>query len=85
MSTIPIHVSDAMQTYVKDQAARRGYKDASEFISNLITADQHRQLRQEVEEQLLEAADGPFSDWTDDDVESIRAAGRRIIERRRVR
>jgi Arc/MetJ-type ribon-helix-helix transcriptional regulator len=83
MSSIDIRIPEQLQSYLNDQISRRGYKDASEFIQDLIEADRHRQVKQDVEAALLEAIEGPFSDWRDDDVDDIQSAGRRLIERRR--
>ena len=85
MSSININLPEALQAYLKEQLARRGYKDESEFVQNLLEQDRHRQVKQDVEAMLLETTGGPFEDWTDADVEDIRTAGRRIIERRRAR
>ena len=84
MSTLDIHLPDELSRYLRDEAARRGYRDISQFVQSLLQAEQHRQLGQELEARLLEAVDGPFSQWSDDDVDEIRKTGKQLIERRRV-
>ena len=37
----------------------------------------------EIESQLDEAVDGPFTEWTDDDVNDIRRLGTAILNRRK--
>lgn len=39
--------------------------------------------RSKIESQLLEVVNGPFSEWTDKDVEDIKRHGRSLIERTR--
>ena len=85
MSNIDIHLPDKLQGYLNDQVTRRGYKNASEFVKELIEADRQRQVRQEVESMLLETIDGPFDPWTNEDVDDIRAVGHRLIEKRRAK
>jgi len=85
MSTIDIRLPDHLKAFLEAQAARRGYADASEFVQALLEAEQHRQLKSELEQMLLETADGPFSDWTEDDVNDVRRGGKRLIQGRRAR
>jgi Arc/MetJ-type ribon-helix-helix transcriptional regulator len=80
-----IHLPDDLSSFVKDEAMRRGFRDPSAFVQSLIEAEQHRRVRQEVETMLLDAVSGPFTDWTDTDVEDIRRTGRSMIERRKAR
>ncbi|HYO08292.1 MAG TPA: hypothetical protein VER17_04925 [Tepidisphaeraceae bacterium] len=83
MSTLDIRLRGELRAYLEEQVARGGYKDASEFIEFLVEANKLRGLRAEVEAMLLEAADGPFAEWTDDDVADIERLGTRLIERRK--
>ena len=83
MKTIDITLPDDLQAFAQSEAARRGFKDPSAFVQSLLEAEKHRQTRQELEALLLEAADGPFTEWTDQDVDEIRHEGRRLIERRK--
>ena len=82
MSTIDVTLPDALKSFVDEQVARRGYRDASEFLQSLLEAERRRQIGGEVEALLHEVVDGPFEDWTEADVEDIHRAGRRVIEKR---
>jgi Arc/MetJ-type ribon-helix-helix transcriptional regulator len=85
VTDIAIQLPDELKTYLQRESARCGYKDVSEYVQELIEADKRRKVSAEIEEMLLEAADGPFTEWTDKDVEDIRRAGDRIIQRRKAR
>ena len=82
MTTLDVNLPDTLKAFVEEQVARRGYKDASAFVQSVLEAERQRQVGREVEQALLESADGPFTDWTDDDVEDIRRAGKRLVEKR---
>jgi Arc/MetJ-type ribon-helix-helix transcriptional regulator len=83
MSAIDISLPEALQKYVQEQVAHRGFSDAGEYLRSLIEADQHRQLDSEVEAMLLQAVDGPFTDWNERDLDDIRRVGSAIIDRRK--
>ena len=83
--TLKVELPDELSRYVEEQAAKRGYRDVSEYLAAVLEAEQQRELGNEIEDMLLEAVDGPFAEWNDRDVEDIRRAGRRIIERRKSR
>ena len=85
MSTSDIHLPQQLRRYLNEQAARRGYKDASALVQALVQADKDRIYDHDLERMLLEAADGPFEEWRDTDVEQIRRVGMKLIERRRRR
>ena len=85
MSTIGIQLPDALKAFVDQQVAKGEYRDASEFVQSLLEAEVRRRIGREVEQALLEAADGPFADWTEEDVEDIRRTGRRLVEERKGR
>lgn len=85
MSRIDLTLPDELSAYVQEQVASRGYRDASDFVQSLLEADRHRNVRDEVEAMLLDAADGPFTEWSDADVEDVRRVGKRLIERRNAR
>jgi Arc/MetJ-type ribon-helix-helix transcriptional regulator len=85
MSTIGIQLPDELRNYLQEEAARRGYKDQSEFVQALLEAEKLRDLRKDLEAMLLEAVDGPFTPWTDADVQDIEREGMRLIEQRKAR
>lgn len=56
MSTMNISLPEPLQVFVDEQVARRGYASSSEYLRELIRADQDRyQLRQ----LLLDGAASP--------------------------
>ncbi|HWB54218.1 MAG TPA: hypothetical protein VG722_08495 [Tepidisphaeraceae bacterium] len=80
-----ITLPDELRAFAQSEAARRGFKDPGEFMQSLLEAERHRQVGREIESLLIEASDGPFSEWTNADVEEIRRTGKRLIERRKSR
>jgi antitoxin ParD1/3/4 len=85
MTTIGITLPDSLKAFVEEQVALRGHRDASDFLQSLLEAERHRQVKREVEQLIGAAADGPFEEWTEQDVDDIRRAGRRAIEMRKRR
>ena len=81
MKHMDLVLPDDLQAFAAAESKRRGFENPSVFMQALLEAEKHRQVRLEVESLLLEAADGPFSEWTDDDVSDIRRAGTRLIDR----
>ena len=85
MSTIGINLPDTLKAFVDQQLVKGEFRDASEFVPSLLEAEVQRQIAREVEQVLLEAADGEFQEWTEQDVEDIRRTGQRVIEERKRR
>lgn len=81
--TLQFQLPDELSKYAQRRAAELGYRDASEYLAAVLEADQRRHLSVEIDELIAEAADGPFDAWTQQDVDDVRDAGRRIIEQRR--
>ena len=79
-STIGITLPAAMKTYVEAQAAKGGCTDISEFIVSVLEEHQHRRVRSEIETMLLKRIDGPFEEWTDQDMVDIRREGTALIK-----
>ena len=83
MSTLDLHLPHELRSFVDQQVARRGYKNASEFLQSLVEAERHRDLARELETSLLAALDEPSSPLTAADFEDIRRQGTSLIENRR--
>ena len=83
MKTVDVLVPDELEAFVESQVAERGLKSASDYFVSLAEAERHRTSGAEIEQLLDEAIDGPFSDWTDADVEDIRQVGTRLIAMRK--
>ena len=91
MTRIDIELPESMKAYLEEESRRRGYAGPSEFVQSLLEAEQHRHsndavpLDADTEAAIREGLDSPASPWTSQDVEHIRAEGRRLIELRKQR
>jgi hypothetical protein len=83
MTRIDLTVPETIKEYIEKQAAKEGFGLPSDFIIALVEAHKGRQRRSELESMLLETVDGPLTEWTDADVETIRRDGTDIINRRK--
>jgi antitoxin ParD1/3/4 len=83
MTTIDLTVPETIKEYIEKQASKEGYRLPADFVVALVQAHQERRHRLEVESMLLEAVDGPFTEWTDADVEDIRRQGAALISQRK--
>jgi antitoxin ParD1/3/4 len=54
METINISLPDSLKAFVETQVAEGGYSSASEYIRELIRADQKRKAEEKLEALLLE-------------------------------
>jgi len=77
--TIGLKLPSPMKAYLEAQATKCGCADVSEFVVSVLAAHQQRQVRSEIEAMLLERIDGPFAEWTDQDMEYIRKEGTALI------
>jgi antitoxin ParD1/3/4 len=57
MRTMNISLPDPMKQYVEEQVAAGAYSSASEYIRELVRADQKRQAKEQLEQVLLSALD----------------------------
>jgi antitoxin ParD1/3/4 len=55
MQTMNISLPDAMKQFVEDQVAAGAYSSASEYIRELVRADQKRQAKEQLEQALLDS------------------------------
>lgn len=63
MSTMNISLPDALKSFVDEQVAQRGYGTSSEYVRDLIRADQDRQRLRQL---LLDGAASPATETADD-------------------
>lgn len=54
MATLNISLPDAMRTFIEDEVRRGSYSTPSEFIRELVRADQKRKAETQLERLLLE-------------------------------
>ena len=55
MQTMNISLPDPMKHYVEEQVGRGGYSSASEYVRELVRADQKHKAKEQLEEVLLQA------------------------------
>lgn len=73
MDDLNISLPSSQQAYVEDQVASGQYPSVSEYVSELIRADQKAKAQEKLEALLLEGLDsGPGRQWTEDDWEKLR-------------
>jgi antitoxin ParD1/3/4 len=60
MTTLNISLPDSMRTFIEQQVSQSGYSTASEYIRQLVRADQKRAAQERLEALLLEGIEsGP--------------------------
>jgi len=57
METMNIDLPESMKRFVQERAIEGGYENASEYVRDLIRADQKRQDQERVDALLLEGLD----------------------------
>lgn len=63
MTTMNISLPESLKSFVDEQVATRGYGTSSEYVRELIRADQDRQRLREL---LLDGAESPAGGVADD-------------------
>lgn len=73
LTSMNVSLPGSMREFVREQMQAGGYANASEFIRQLIRAEQQR-LRKKLEALLLEGLDsGPATEMTEKDWKDLRA------------
>ena len=84
METMNIALPPAMKTFVQQQVQGAGYSSVSEYVRQLIRADQQRKAREEIDRKLLEALDGgPATPWSAKELETLKSRVRQRHSKRR--
>jgi len=55
MQTMNISLPDPMKQYVEEQVSAGGYSSASEYVRELVRADQKRRGKDQLEELLIQS------------------------------
>jgi len=72
-ASLNISLPETMKTWVEEQVAEGGYSTPSEFVRQLLRAEQQRQMREQIDRNLLKALDsGAATDLTAADWDNIR-------------
>ena len=79
-ATVNISLPPPMKEWIEAQVAVGGYGTVSEYVRHLVRAEQQRQLRQQVDDQLHAGLDsGDATPMTADDWKHIRQEGRKRL------
>jgi len=87
MQTMNISLPDPMKQYVEEQVSAGGYSSASEYVRELVRADQKRRAKEELEQILMNAMNsGDPIDITPEVVEDVKRRLRaRAVQRKAAR
>jgi len=81
-----ITVPRTMRAWVRKQVTQKGLRSADEFIRKLLHDEKLRQLRDSIDEKLVEGLNsGPATEMTKKDWERIRREGLKRLAARKVR
>ena len=83
MQSMNISLPDALKQFVDGQIATGRYGTASEYVRDLIRADEKRKAQEELEMKLLEGLRSPESELTHDDWAAIRKEALAKLEERK--
>ena len=84
MDTMNIAVPETLKEFVQTRVAEGGYSSVSEYVRELIRADQKQQAWAVLEAEVLKGLhSGPATPMTAEDWESIRAEVRKRFEARK--
>lgn len=88
-TALNISLPEATRSWVEDQVRKHGYGTVSEYIRQLLRDEQKRQLREEVDHNLLDALDSgdasPLTrkDWQDIERQGLKKARTKKTRRAR--
>ncbi|MBI3468807.1 MAG: type II toxin-antitoxin system ParD family antitoxin [Planctomycetes bacterium] len=81
-----ITLPESLSAWVNEQVEKGDYESPSDYVRRLIRQEQRRRVREQIEQNLLEALDsGPATPMTRKDWEDIRREGRRRAAARKNR
>ena len=72
MDNLNISLPATQQSFVEDQVTDGHYPSVSEYLSDLIRADQKAKAQEKLEALLLEGLEGEDSEWTTADWDALR-------------
>lgn len=71
--TMNISLPETMKTFVDNTIVSEGYGTASEYVRDLIRADQKRKEQEKLEQVLLKALEGEPEELTDNVWDNLKA------------
>jgi len=85
MQSMNISLPDPLKHFVDVQIAQGRYSSVSEYVRELIRADEKRKAAEDLESQLLEGLRSGESELTADDWQAIRKEALARVEARKKR
>jgi len=83
MESMNISLPEPMKRFVDTQIAEGRYGSASEYVRELIRADERQKAQARLEELLLEGLQGEATQLDADDWRSLRAQALNLVKARR--
>ena len=83
MQTMNISLPDSLKQFADGQIAQGRYSSASEYVRELIRADEKRKTEEQLEAKLLEGLSGPESELTSADWSDIHKEALAKLEARK--
>ena len=71
MDDLNISLPASQQAFAEDQVADGHYPSVSDYLSDLIRADQKARAQEKLEAVLLEGLEGEATPWTEADWEAL--------------
>jgi antitoxin ParD1/3/4 len=84
MQSMNISLPDPMKQFVDGQIAQGRYSSASEYVRELIRADEKRKAQEQLEAKLLEGLSSPESELTPAQMTAIRKEALARLEARKL-
>ena len=85
MQSMNISLSEPLQQFVDAQISQGRYSSTSEYMRELIRADEKRKAEEQLEAKLLEGLASPESELAKEDWEKMRNEALIIIESRKAK
>jgi len=82
MQSMNISLPDPLKQFVDSQVAQGRYSSTSEYMRELIRADEKLKAEEQLEAKLLEGLNSPESELGKEDWKEIRNAALNILESR---
>ena len=74
MDSMNISFPGPLKSWIDEQVAEGRYSNASEYVRELVRADEKAKARERLEMLLLEGLASEESDWVPGDIDAIRSA-----------
>lgn len=85
MQSMNISLPDPLKQFVDSQVAQGRYSSTSEYMRELIRADEKMKAQEQLEAKLLEGINSPESEFNTEDWKEIRKEALILLELRKER